>query len=158
MVVRIEAPGRKAPEVRRLRRALKRMARRMSVGPGAEVSIALVSDREIESLNERYLHRSGPTDVISFPLVSRDEAGAAGAGGRRRPEPLGDIVISVDTAAVQARENGHPLATEMELLAAHGLLHLLGFDHDSREGTREMAEAERVLTGRSIIMGVTGDS
>src|SRR5439155_15978953 len=103
------------------------------------VSIALVSDARSRALNKRYRHTDRPTDVLSFPAFSRQPRPRASA--RRRPaEPnpksripnplLGDIVIARGVASRQAREAGHSELTELRLLALHGLLHLLGYDHD----------------------------
>jgi len=87
-------------------------------GSLAAVSLAVVDDAGIAELNRRFLRREGPTDVMAFPL-----------DGDPDPEPeLGEIVVSSDTAARQALELGHPFRREMDLLALHGLLHLLGMD------------------------------
>ena len=102
---------------RRLRRAVGRAL--ASVGrPGADVEVHVVGDREMRRLNGvfRGVHQS--TDVLAFPL----EVPGAAAG------LLGLVVISADAAARQARRVGVPLATEMELLATHGVLHLVGWD------------------------------
>jgi len=90
-----------------------------------EVSLVFTDDSHIEKLNKQYLGREGPTDVISFYLD--DE---------RTPDGkliLGDIVISVDTAERQAQEQGHSFPEELETLIVHGMLHLLGYDHEKKE-------------------------
>jgi probable rRNA maturation factor len=85
-----------------------------------EVEIVLVGDRKIERLNQQYLGKNYPTDVISFP-ASDDSVKEGGL--------LGSIVISVDTAARQAKQAGITVDKELEMLTGHGLLHLLGFHH-----------------------------
>jgi probable rRNA maturation factor len=100
------------------------------------VAIALVADRRMRQLNRRYRRRDYATDVLSFPA---DPAAAP----IRRSRPLGDIVIARGVARRQAREAGHPEGAELRLLALHGLLHLLGYDHERDRG--EMARAEQRL-------------
>jgi len=85
-----------------------------------EVSLAFVGEQAIRTLNRKFMKKDRPTDVLSFPL------GDTGPDGTFY---LGDIVISVPVAARQAREKGHSLDREMRLLAIHGFLHLLGYDH-----------------------------
>jgi probable rRNA maturation factor len=93
----------------------------------AELSLALVTDPEIHVLNRQYRGKDKPTDVLSFPLA--DEL---------QPFLLGDVVISVETAARQAQRRGHSLREELQTLLIHGVLHLLGYDHEisRREATR----------------------
>jgi len=86
----------------------------------SEVSLAFVGERAIRTLNRRFMKKDKPTDVLSFPL------GEKGPDGKYY---LGDIVIAVPVAARQAREKGHGLDRELRLLAIHGFLHLLGYDH-----------------------------
>jgi probable rRNA maturation factor len=115
-----------------------------------DVAVALVGDRQIRGLNRRYLGRDRVTDVLSFPAGPGTSASGPGPKGFGRsrprgqgPRPLGDIVISRPVAARQARAAGHPLGTELRVLALHGLLHLLGYDHERDGGS--MARLERRL-------------
>jgi len=85
-----------------------------------ELSIALVSDAQIKRLNKLYRNKDKPTDVLSFPIGEKVEDWLI----------LGDIVISVDTARRQAQELGHSLEEELKRLLVHGLVHLLGYDHE----------------------------
>ena len=99
-----------------------------------EVAIALVCDRKMRDLNRRYRGIDRATDVLSFPATS-EVAPAAGI------EPhLGDIVIATGVARRQARVAGHPLGSELRCLALHGLLHLLGYDHERDTGQMERLE------------------
>ncbi len=86
-----------------------------------EVSLVLVGNREIRKLNALFRKKDYPTDVLSFPA-------AKNLPGRLRP--LGDVVISVDKARAQAKERGRPLREEVITLLIHGIVHLLGYDHE----------------------------
>jgi len=115
--------------------------------PGAGLSLSFVGDRAIRRLNREHRGKDRATDVLSFPLfepftVPRRRAAKAG------PEVLlGDVVISLDTAARQARAYDAPLADELERLLIHGILHLLGHDHEEPGERRRMVREERRLAG-----------
>ncbi|MBN1572993.1 MAG: rRNA maturation RNase YbeY [Deltaproteobacteria bacterium] len=96
----------------------------------AELSILLTDDETISSLNERYLNRKGATNVLSFGQGEPQTEGTKDLP----PYILGDIVVSVDTAERQAKTRGVGLTEEIIILTVHGLLHLLGYVHDPREG------------------------
>jgi probable rRNA maturation factor len=110
-----------------------------------DVAIALISDRRIRTLNRQYRGKNAATDVLSFPF---DEV-AIPSAERRTPSPepnhLGDIVIATGVARRQAHEAGHAYGTELRVLALHGLLHLLGYDHDDPRDRGHMARAEARL-------------
>ncbi len=91
--------------------------------PDAELSILLVDDPQIEELNQIYLNRSGPTNVIAFPMRE-------GPFGNLNPNLLGDVVISVDTALREADAGEVSAERRMIELLVHGILHLLGYDHE----------------------------
>lgn len=105
----------------------------------AELSIALVDDDEMASLNEEYRGKSGPTDVLSFgcddPCVAPGD----------EPITLGDVVIAPEVARRQAEEYEHTVEQELNLLLVHGILHLLGYDHESDEDASVMQARERAL-------------
>jgi probable rRNA maturation factor len=111
-------------------------------GVRGEVAIALVGDARIRTLNQAYRHRNRPTDVLSFSAGS-DDAGPAPA--RATAGLLGDIVIATGVARRQAKAAGHSEQTELRVLAVHGLLHLLGYDHHDTKAAARMAAAERRL-------------
>lgn len=104
----------------------------------AEVSITFVDDRTIQSLNRDYRDIDAPTDVLSFPQDDGGEFGSVPG----MPLMLGDIVISLPRARAQAAEYGHEADREVMYLAIHGLLHLLGYDHNEPEEQRSMREQE----------------
>lgn len=108
----------------------------------AEISIVLTTDEHIHRLNMDYRGKDRPTDVLSFQQFDEDETVPA----PDEPVLLGDVVISVETAARQASERGKPPDEELSLLVAHGILHLLGYDDETDEGAEKMREREeRVL-------------
>ena len=104
----------------------------------SELSIALVDDATIADLNSRYRGESGATDVLSFSLVEGEDKDLGG-------ELLGDVVISVETAARQARRAHRGLDAEVARLLIHGTLHLLGHDHATDDEARTMRAEERRL-------------
>jgi probable rRNA maturation factor len=105
----------------------------------SELSIALVGDREIRELNRRHRDRDRATDVLSFSLVDGEWAGFRGA-------LLGDVVISLETAARQAQNRHRSLNEETARLLIHGVLHLLGHDHELPADHRCMRAEERRLS------------
>jgi probable rRNA maturation factor len=105
----------------------------------AELSVLLTDDRRIHELNHRYRGKDKPTDVLAFELD--------GGGVDDEAQCLGDVVISLDTAARQAKSKRLPLLHEVRLLLAHGLLHLLGYDHARPAQKRRMdAMTRRLVT------------
>ena len=109
----------------------------------AELSVVLTDDEIIQRRNRDYRQKDRPTDVLSFAM-SEGEFGAID------PNMLGDVVISVPTAQRQANERHHELLDEITFLLAHGLLHLLGYDHETDEEqavmdakTRELVEVSK---------------
>jgi len=134
MTVRLH--GRRGPlDRRRLRKHAVRLLRELG-RPKAELSIALVDDAAIAELNARYRGVEGATDVLSFSLLE-------GAHAERRGDLLGDVVVSLDTAAVQARRGRRSLDDEVLRLLIHGTLHLLGHDHERDDEARRMRAEER---------------
>ncbi len=112
-----------------------------------EVAVALVTDARIHTLNSQYRRKNAPTDVLSFPA---DDAPGSRIpdNGSRHPKFLGDIVIATGVARRQGREAGHSYQAELRVLALHGLLHLLGYDHDAIDDQGRMARLERQLRRR----------
>jgi len=121
----------------RLRRSGARLLRELRL-PRAELSVVVVSDRVMRGLNREWRGRDRTTDVLSF--AQREGAGGAPDG------LLGDVVISIETAERQAAERGLRVGVEGERLLIHGLLHLLGYDHErSRPEALRMQRRERAL-------------
>ncbi|MGE5541646.1 MAG: rRNA maturation RNase YbeY [Bacillota bacterium] len=112
-----------------------------------EVSVLFAGDDYIRDLNRRYLGKDEPTDVLSFSMLetTEDEPAVVTAPPVR---VLGDVVVSVETAASQASEYGQPLEREVALLVVHGALHLLGYDDCDEAGLERMnAAQQRILAG-----------
>ncbi|MEN6416751.1 MAG: rRNA maturation RNase YbeY [Armatimonadota bacterium] len=99
-----------------------------------EVSILLTDDMQIAELNRKYREVDGPTDVLSFSLLEGEDEPA----GEEDDWLLGDVVISVETAKRQAETQGNSLDEEIDMLLAHGILHLLGYDHAEPEDEKIM--------------------
>lgn len=120
----------------------------LHVHPDAELAIVLVDEGAMEQLHVQWMDEPGPTDVLSFPMDelrpgTEDEQTPAGL--------LGDIVLCPQVAMGQAEQAGHSTLDELQLLTAHGLLHLLGFDHAEPEEEREMFSIQRdILVGFHI--------
>ncbi|WP_448573755.1 rRNA maturation RNase YbeY [Trichothermofontia sp.] len=112
---------------------------------GYELSLRLTDDAEIQQLNAAYRQKDQPTDVLAFAALEVDTPNIPD----REEEPLylGDLVISVETAQRQAQAAGHALTIELAWLAAHGLLHLLGWDHpDDEQLTAMLTQQAQLLT------------
>jgi probable rRNA maturation factor len=173
--VLIATRGRRAPTLaRHLGRTAKRLLDTLQL-QSAELSLVLVSDPVMHDLNRRWRGKDRTTDVLAFPQQDVREGPAEARGAPRRaiigertrrppgsrrtariastlPERLlGDVVISVDTARKQAAERGHSIGTESERLLVHGVLHLLGYDHE-----RSGAEARRMQRKERALLRVLG--
>jgi probable rRNA maturation factor len=129
------SPGDSTVLFRRVSKQLKRKwirdfgARlRSEVGGGRETSFLITSDRELQRLNLTFRGKDYPTDVLSFPTSGPDGS-------------LGDVAISAERSAEQARTYGHSVEEEIGILMLHGVLHLLGMDHENDRG--RMARAEK---------------
>jgi probable rRNA maturation factor len=121
---------------------LRAVARRTLAALGRadrEVHVTVVDDRRIRALNARYLGKRRATDVLAFDLT--------GPGPARL---WGEVIVSAETAARQARRVGVPLSVELDLLVVHGLLHLAGYDdHEPRRARRMHERAREILGGRA---------
>jgi probable rRNA maturation factor len=135
-VVLLDRQRRRRVRPDRVRRVLRAAAR--DLGISGELAVVLAGDRTLRSLNARYRGKDKPTDVLSFP-------GPGGEAG------LGDVVISLDTAERNARALGRTLPQEVDVLALHGFLHVLGYDHETDDGTMDRLERRlrrKLLAGR----------
>ena len=132
-VVVLDRQRRRRVDPARLRRVLRGAARELGVS--GELALVFAGDRTLHRLNRTYRGKDRPTDVLSFP----------GPGGE---EGLGDVVVSVETAEKNARSLGRTLPQELDVLALHGFLHVLGYDHETDDGT--MDHLERRLRTRLL--------
>ncbi len=121
-----------------VRSAAEAMLRSLKL-PRAELSVLLCDDATIHALNRDYRKKNKPTDVLAFAMREGDDGHLAG-------DLLGDVIISLETATRQAKERGVVTRDEVMMLLAHGLLHLLGWDHQTDADDRRMrAETDRML-------------
>jgi probable rRNA maturation factor len=129
-------------------RALSTLARRAlsaeGVADGSELSVLLTDDDTIRRLNREYRGTDAPTDVLSFAQLEGDAGARPSAGDASH---LGDVVISLETARHQAVEYGLSLDDEVAHLLVHGILHLLGHDHELPEEAERMREREEAILG-----------
>ncbi len=131
-----------------VRKAIALTLDRHEVHPRTGVTLLVTGDEEVQKLNRLYRDVDAPTDVLSFPASEEGEGALPGLD----EEPyLGDIVVAFPYTALHAREDGHLIDHVLTLLAVHGTLHLLGYDHDSREAQAEMwAQQQAVLEQLAI--------
>lgn len=109
----------------------------MDLHPECEVSVTFVDDKEMEELHIKWMDEPGTTDVLSFPMDMPE--------GRNDPQMLGDIVIDPLVAAKQAATAGHSTEHEIFILAAHGLLHILGYDHADKDEEKVMFDLQETI-------------
>lgn len=141
VLVRREAPASPALPGPQLRRIAEKMMTVLRV-ESCELSILLCDDETIHRLNLKHRAKNRATDVLSFPLMDPDDEPLQTLDGGA----LGDIVISLDTAQRQAARAGHDLLEEVRVLLAHGMLHLLGYDHQTDHEEKEMNDlAQRLV-------------
>lgn len=118
--------------------------------PPAEVSLTIVENKRMQEINREYRQIDRPTDVLSFPLYEPEEEFVLEE--EEEFVTLGDIVISMPQAQLQAKEYGHSLQREVAFLAVHGFLHLLGYDHETEEEEKEMfARQEEILKQTGLV-------
>lgn len=123
----------------RLREAIVQTLRQQHVPGDAEMTLVVTNDEAVRDLNRRFLGLDAPTDVLSFP------SGETVPGGEELATYLGDVVIAHPYTAAQAAQEGHALDHALMLLAVHGTLHLLGFDHDTPDDRAEMWETQAAI-------------
>ncbi|MBD2559820.1 MULTISPECIES: rRNA maturation RNase YbeY [Nostoc] len=122
--------------------------------PSYEIGLRLTDDSQIQELNAQYRQQNKPTDVLAFAALEVDFPQSKEMLASV-PLYLGDIIVSVDTAQRQAQQQEHTLPTELAWLAAHGLLHLLGWDHPDEESLGRMLEQQvRLLNAIGITIDI----
>jgi len=138
VVVVRDAQGKHRVDRSRIRRAVRATLTHEGVADPVEVSVVLTDDKGIRALNRAYRGEDRATDVLAFPQ----------AGSPERPQMLGDVVISVERAATQARKAGWSLQEELELLAVHGTLHLLGYEDEEDAARARMWQRQEEILRR----------
>ncbi|ONH24888.1 rRNA maturation RNase YbeY [Pseudofrankia asymbiotica] len=120
----------------------------MKVNPLAELSVMLVETAAMTELHVRYMGEDGPTDVLAFPQDEAFESSYADSADSDPTTLLGDVVLCPEVARRQAASAGHSAQRELHLLCAHGILHLLGYDHAEPAEEREMFRLQEDLLAR----------
>jgi probable rRNA maturation factor len=153
-------------EVARWAHLVRRVLEDRGVKGETEVSLLFVDEATMSSLNQQFLGKSGSTDVLSFPIEDDPVPGGrtpdfGGSGPGASPEPgeltlLGDVVVCPAVAGRHAEEHGVPFEDELALLVVHGVLHLLGMDHEEDVEAERMEALERELLGRHHRPGPAG--
>ena len=157
--MRIAIVGEAPCEVAPIRQAIRRAARPYGLPRDALVQLAFVSDAEMRALNKRFRRIDKTTDVLSFgeaiPAPERGAGAIAYINGRRAENAgrfdVGEIVISPEQASRQARRRRRPIREEVAFLAAHGMLHLLGFEDETPAGYREMLRLGQDAAGQKSV-------
>lgn len=118
------------------------------VGPLVEVSVVLTDDAAQRALNRDWRGKDAPTNVLSFPALARAELAAGAAADPGRPILLGDVVLALETTRREAEAAGKPLADHAAHLLVHGVLHLLGYDHETEADAASMEPLETAILAR----------
>jgi probable rRNA maturation factor len=126
-----------------VRRSIAAVAAELNLSQEDEIGVTLTDDRAIEALNRIWRRQAKPTNVLSFPAASPPAPGA--------PRPLGDIVLAFETIASEAAADQKPADAHVAHLVVHGLLHLLGYDHETETEARSMEGLEtRILASLGV--------
>ena len=126
-----------------LKRTIEAVFQDQQANPQSEITVKITGDKQLKELNKRFLGEDRATDVLSFPSGSKDGY-------------LGDLAISVPRARAQAKVGKHSLQQELQLLAVHGTLHLLGHDHSSAKDKAAMWNAQqRILSKLGVSIDIT---
>jgi probable rRNA maturation factor len=146
VTIQIDSRFRAEVDQRSLQRVAEEVLRQEQVAEATELSLIVTDDETVHKLNRQFRSVDAPTDVLAF--------GAGGEGkfvsAPESPPYLGDVVISYQRALAQAEELGHTVSEELKLLVTHGILHLLGYDHQEEAAARKMREKEeRILQAPS---------
>jgi probable rRNA maturation factor len=136
-----------------IRRCCNAVLRMENFEGSVTISIAFVNNQQIQHLNKKYRNKDVPTDVLSFPL--KEKNGIYDMDLSTGEKLLGDIVISIERAIEQAKKYGHSVQREVAYLAAHSVLHLLGYDHESGMSKVHMREKEEKIMTQ---LGLPGTS
>jgi len=110
-----------------------------------EISLVIASQERVQQLNRSYRRKDEPTDVLAFAMLSSEETSGADSPFIVPPDGvlhLGEVIISYPQAVIQAKEHRHPIEREVTILTIHGVLHLLGYEHDKPELERQMRARE----------------
>ena len=129
-----------------LRSTAEKVLQAQDAGPETELGLVITGQERVHELNRNYLGRDEPTDVLSFHMTPPDQETVADAPAFVTPPDgmlhLGEVIISYPQAAIQAEEHRHSVRKEIVILIIHGVLHLLGYDHEKPEEEQQMSARE----------------
>ena len=134
-----------------LRRVVEQVLLTQGVGADAELGLMITSQEKVQELNRRYRGEDRATDVLAFYMKSAEDETSPFVAPPDGILHLGEVVISYPQAVIQAQEHHHSLAEELAILLIHGVLHLLGYDHEKVAQKREMAAKERTILSQVIL-------
>ncbi len=132
-------------DVEPLRRLAEMVLEEERFPDDTEVTLLFVGDDQIATYNDRFMHRQGATDVLAFPLGHLQPGSVPERKPGGPPLNIGDVVVAPRYVRARAEEAGLPFENELSLMVVHGLLHLLGYDHQEDRQAEEMEERERQL-------------
>jgi probable rRNA maturation factor len=139
IALRVAPRFRAEVDEKRLRCLAAEVLSQEEVEAETELSLIITDDEAIRELNRRFRDTDAPTDVLAFGTGTEEHFMRA----PESPPYLGDVVISYQRALAQAKELGHTVAEELRLLVVHGILHLLGYDHQEKDAAQKMREREK---------------
>ncbi len=136
-------------EAEPLRRLAEMVLQEENLPPDTEAALIFVEPDQMAQYNQRFMGREGPTDVLAFPLEDLEPGEAPLPPGNGPPINLGDVIVAPRVVSAQARRAGVSFDQEMALVVVHGLLHLLGYDHQDDEEAEQMEAREWQLLARA---------
>ena len=134
-----------------VRRITQYVLKAEGVSPPYEISFVFTDSETVQRLNRDYRGVDEPTDVLAFYMLSQKEADSSFVLPPDGITRLGEVIISYPQAVGQAKEQGHSVDEELALLIIHGILHLLGYDHEKPEEAKRMREREKELLGKCLL-------
>lgn len=136
-MIKVEISGSSELSHREIKRMVRAVAKRIGIG-NALISIAFVSSGEIKRLNRIYRNRNKPTDVLSFGF-------SPASGDEKRFKNTGELIISRFEAKINAKKKGIAVSDEVRLLIVHGVLHLAGYDHETKKEEKQMFALQNMI-------------
>lgn len=141
----VDQDFREVVDEKRVKEIALQVLKAEGVAPPYEVSLVFTDSETVQRLNRDYRGLDEPTDVLAFSMLAPQEAGSSFILPPDGLTHLGEVIISCPRAAEQAKQQGHSLERELALLIIHGMLHLLGYDHEEPDQERKMKETETNL-------------
>jgi probable rRNA maturation factor len=149
--ISIEEEFRGLVDAGRVRKIVRQILKAEGVAPPYEVGLVFTDSEAVRQLNRDYRGVDEPTDVLAFSMLPQKEADSSFALPPDGVTRLGEVIISYPQAAEQAKEQGHATEKELALLVIHGILHLLGYDHEEVEEEAKMRTREKELLEKCLL-------